>query len=139
MKKAASKQKRRTWILRFGQGVEKETRNFKKAPSRGQIRKYVGLQICTRRENAKNKGSLKCEEWTSLSLKFWIQSPKGGRRTMERINVTVRARPLSPEDAKTSPWRISGNSIAFSNHSSKFDFGTFLLLSSPLCFLWLVA
>ncbi|CBI30110.3 unnamed protein product, partial [Vitis vinifera] len=41
---------------------------------------------------------------------------------MERINVTVRARPLSPEDAKTSPWRISGNSIAFSNHSSKFDF-----------------
>ncbi|KAJ9536971.1 hypothetical protein OSB04_029704 [Centaurea solstitialis] len=41
---------------------------------------------------------------------------------MERINVAVRARPLSPEDAKTSPWRISGNSISFANPSSKFDF-----------------
>ncbi|MFS7926922.1 hypothetical protein Hanom_Chr04g00302831 [Helianthus anomalus] len=43
---------------------------------------------------------------------------------MERINVAVRARPLSPEDAKTSPWRISGNSIVFANPSNKFDFGT---------------
>ncbi|XP_057506191.1 LOW QUALITY PROTEIN: kinesin-like protein KIN-7O [Actinidia eriantha] len=41
---------------------------------------------------------------------------------MERIHVTVRARPLSPEDAKTSPWRISGNSIFIPNHSSKFEF-----------------
>nr|XP_043629073.1 kinesin-like protein KIN-7O isoform X2 [Erigeron canadensis] len=41
---------------------------------------------------------------------------------MERINVAVRARPLSPEDAKTSPWRISGNSIIFSNPPTKFDF-----------------
>lgn len=41
---------------------------------------------------------------------------------MERIYVTVRARPLSPEDSKSSPWRISGNSIAISNQSSKFDF-----------------
>ena len=43
---------------------------------------------------------------------------------MERINVAVRARPLSQEDAKTSPWRISGNSISTTNNSSKFDFGT---------------
>ncbi|XP_058114053.1 kinesin-like protein KIN-7I isoform X2 [Magnolia sinica] len=41
---------------------------------------------------------------------------------MERIHVAVRARPLSPEDAKSSPWRISGNSISISNHSTKFDF-----------------
>ncbi|RWR91208.1 kinesin-like protein KIN-7O isoform X1 [Cinnamomum micranthum f. kanehirae] len=41
---------------------------------------------------------------------------------MERIHVAVRARPLSPEDAKTSPWRISANSISLSNHSTKFDF-----------------
>ncbi|XP_015582327.2 kinesin-like protein KIN-7O isoform X1 [Ricinus communis] len=41
---------------------------------------------------------------------------------MERIHVTVRARPLSPEDAKTSPWRLSGNSIFIPNHSSKFEF-----------------
>ncbi|KAL9411491.1 hypothetical protein AB3S75_045150 [Citrus x aurantiifolia] len=41
---------------------------------------------------------------------------------MERIHVTVRARPLSPEDAKSSPWRIMGNSIFIPNHSSKFEF-----------------
>ncbi|KAF7819101.1 kinesin-like protein KIN-7O isoform X2 [Senna tora] len=41
---------------------------------------------------------------------------------MERIHVAVRARPLSSEDAKTSPWRISGNSIFIPNHSSKFEF-----------------
>ncbi|XP_057983300.1 kinesin-like protein KIN-7O isoform X2 [Malania oleifera] len=41
---------------------------------------------------------------------------------MERIHVTVRARPLLLEDAKTSPWRISGNSISITNHSSKFEF-----------------
>ncbi|KAM4079934.1 hypothetical protein ACJW30_09G152800 [Castanea mollissima] len=41
---------------------------------------------------------------------------------MERINVAVRARPLSQEDAKTSPWRISGNSISTTSNSSKFDF-----------------
>uniref|UniRef100_A0A5B7BK84 Putative centromere-associated protein E isoform X3 n=1 Tax=Davidia involucrata TaxID=16924 RepID=A0A5B7BK84_DAVIN len=41
---------------------------------------------------------------------------------MERIHVSVRARPLSPEDAKNSPWRISGNSISIPNHSSKFEF-----------------
>ncbi|KEH43131.1 putative plus-end-directed kinesin ATPase [Medicago truncatula] len=41
---------------------------------------------------------------------------------MERIHVTVRARPLSPEDAKTTVWRISGNSIFIPNHSSKFEF-----------------
>ncbi|TQD72159.1 hypothetical protein C1H46_042299 [Malus baccata] len=40
---------------------------------------------------------------------------------MERIHVTMRARPLSAEDAKTSPWRIFGNSIAIPNHS-KFEF-----------------
>lgn len=53
------------------------------------------------------------------------------RRTviaMERIHVSVRAKPLSQDDAKTSLWRISGNSIAISN-LSKFDFGTLLLLS----------
>lgn len=43
---------------------------------------------------------------------------------MDRIHVTVRARPLSPEDAKTSLWRISGNSIFIPNHSSIFEFGT---------------
>ncbi|KAK7267150.1 hypothetical protein RIF29_19814 [Crotalaria pallida] len=42
--------------------------------------------------------------------------------SMERIHVTVRARPLSLEDAKTSPWRISANSISIPNHSSKFEF-----------------
>ncbi|KVH91733.1 Kinesin, motor domain-containing protein [Cynara cardunculus var. scolymus] len=41
---------------------------------------------------------------------------------MERINVAVRARPLSPEDAKTSPWRISDNSILIANPHTKFDF-----------------
>ncbi|KAM5551725.1 kinesin-like protein KIN-7O [Rosa sericea] len=41
---------------------------------------------------------------------------------MERIHVTVRARPLSADDAKTSPWRISGNSIFIPNSSSKFEF-----------------
>ncbi|MED6182830.1 Kinesin-like protein KIN-7O [Stylosanthes scabra] len=41
---------------------------------------------------------------------------------MERIHVAVRARPLSLEDAKTSPWRISGNSIFIPNHSFKFEF-----------------
>ncbi|KAL2501919.1 P-loop containing nucleoside triphosphate hydrolase superfamily protein [Forsythia ovata] len=43
---------------------------------------------------------------------------------MERIHVSVRARPLSSEDAKTSPWRISGNSIFIPNQPSKFEFGT---------------
>ncbi|KAL2501882.1 P-loop containing nucleoside triphosphate hydrolase superfamily protein [Forsythia ovata] len=41
---------------------------------------------------------------------------------MERIHVSVRARPLSSEDAKTSPWRISGNSIFIPNQPSKFEF-----------------
>lgn len=41
---------------------------------------------------------------------------------MERIHVIVRARPVSPEDAKSSPWRILGNSIFIPNHSSKFEF-----------------
>ncbi|TKY58157.1 Centromere-associated protein E [Spatholobus suberectus] len=40
---------------------------------------------------------------------------------MERIHVSVRARPLSPDDSKTSPWRISSNSISIPNHS-KFEF-----------------
>ncbi|GMH08127.1 hypothetical protein Nepgr_009967 [Nepenthes gracilis] len=41
---------------------------------------------------------------------------------MERIYVTVRARPLSPEEAKSSPWRISGNTISAYNQSFKFEF-----------------
>lgn len=41
---------------------------------------------------------------------------------MERIHVTVRARPLSAEDSKTSPWRISGDSVFIPNHSTKFEF-----------------
>ncbi|XP_020110350.1 kinesin-like protein KIN-7I isoform X2 [Ananas comosus] len=42
---------------------------------------------------------------------------------MERIHVAVRARPLSPEDAKSSPWRIAGDSIHLSsNQSTKFEF-----------------
>ncbi|CAN1174954.1 Kinesin-like protein KIN-7O [Linum perenne] len=41
---------------------------------------------------------------------------------MERIHVTVRARPLSPEDANSSPWRVSGNSVFIPNHSTKFEF-----------------
>ncbi|XP_022147755.1 kinesin-like protein KIN-7O isoform X2 [Momordica charantia] len=41
---------------------------------------------------------------------------------MERINVTVRARPHSPADEKTSPWRISGNSIFIPNNPNKFEF-----------------
>ncbi|EOY09006.1 Kinesin heavy chain, putative [Theobroma cacao] len=41
---------------------------------------------------------------------------------MERIHVVVRTRPLSQEDAKTSPWKISANSIFIPNHSTKFEF-----------------
>ncbi|CAL5088326.1 unnamed protein product [Urochloa decumbens] len=42
---------------------------------------------------------------------------------MERIHVAVRSRPLPPEDARSSPWRISGNTIAHSAQSSiRFDF-----------------
>ncbi|XP_020268561.1 kinesin-like protein KIN-7I isoform X2 [Asparagus officinalis] len=42
---------------------------------------------------------------------------------MERIYVTVRARPLSAEESKTSPWKISGNSISLSNvQSTRFEF-----------------
>ncbi|KAL7097766.1 hypothetical protein ACP275_10G163100 [Erythranthe tilingii] len=41
---------------------------------------------------------------------------------MERIHVSVRARPLSTEDAKASPWRISGNSISIPTQPSKFEF-----------------
>ncbi|XP_010418541.1 PREDICTED: kinesin-like protein KIN-7O [Camelina sativa] len=42
---------------------------------------------------------------------------------MERIHVSVRARPLSSEDAKTSPWKISSDSIFMPNQSSPtFDF-----------------
>ncbi|EFH56367.1 predicted protein [Arabidopsis lyrata subsp. lyrata] len=41
---------------------------------------------------------------------------------MERIHVSVRARPVSPEEAKTSPWKISSNSIFISNQPAfKFD------------------
>lgn len=47
---------------------------------------------------------------------------------MERIHVSVRAKPLSPDDAKTSPWRISGNSISIPN-LSKFEFGTLFLFT----------
>ncbi|XP_047307060.1 kinesin-like protein KIN-7O [Impatiens glandulifera] len=41
---------------------------------------------------------------------------------MERIHVTLRARPLSEEEAKNSPWRINGNTISNHSHSSKFEF-----------------
>ncbi|KAK3020708.1 hypothetical protein RJ639_046571 [Escallonia herrerae] len=41
---------------------------------------------------------------------------------MEQIHVSVRSRPLSPEDGETSPWRISGNSIFIPNQPSKFEF-----------------
>ncbi|KAK3133349.1 hypothetical protein QOZ80_6AG0535400 [Eleusine coracana subsp. coracana] len=42
---------------------------------------------------------------------------------MERIHVAVRSRPLSPEDAQSSPWRISGNSIALATQpSTRFEF-----------------
>ncbi|KAI3408783.1 uncharacterized protein J3R85_020012 [Psidium guajava] len=41
---------------------------------------------------------------------------------MERIHVSVRARPLSPDDAGISPWRISGNSIFMANLPAKFEF-----------------
>ncbi|KAF5177436.1 Kinesin-like protein kin-7o [Thalictrum thalictroides] len=41
---------------------------------------------------------------------------------MERIFVTVRPRPLSSEDAKSSPWRISENSISIANQTSRFEF-----------------
>ncbi|XP_073292654.1 kinesin-like protein KIN-7O isoform X2 [Primulina huaijiensis] len=43
-------------------------------------------------------------------------------RKMDRIHVSVRARPLSPEDIKTSPWRISENSIFIPSQQSKFEF-----------------
>ncbi|KAH6779630.1 P-loop containing nucleoside triphosphate hydrolases superfamily protein [Perilla frutescens var. hirtella] len=41
---------------------------------------------------------------------------------MERIQVSVRARPLPVDDAKASPWRISGNSIFIPNQPTKFEF-----------------
>ncbi|KAJ8535599.1 hypothetical protein K7X08_023319 [Anisodus acutangulus] len=41
---------------------------------------------------------------------------------MERIHVSVRARPLSPEDAKSSPWRIAENTIFIPNQPAKFEF-----------------
>uniref|UniRef100_A0A0A0LHF6 Kinesin motor domain-containing protein n=1 Tax=Cucumis sativus TaxID=3659 RepID=A0A0A0LHF6_CUCSA len=41
---------------------------------------------------------------------------------MERIHVTVRARPLSAADSNTSPWKISGNSIFIPNNPNKFEF-----------------
>ncbi|XP_039795249.1 kinesin-like protein KIN-7I isoform X9 [Panicum virgatum] len=42
---------------------------------------------------------------------------------MERIHVAVRSRPLSAEDVRSSPWRISGNTIAHSAQSSiRFEF-----------------
>ncbi|KAL8489358.1 hypothetical protein ACS0TY_025309 [Phlomoides rotata] len=41
---------------------------------------------------------------------------------MERIHVSVRARPLSAEDAKSSPWRLSDNSIFIPNQPTKFEF-----------------
>ncbi|KAK1293600.1 Kinesin-like protein NACK2 [Acorus calamus] len=41
---------------------------------------------------------------------------------MTGIYVTVRAKPLSSEEAKTNPWRISGNSISLSNQPGKFEF-----------------
>ncbi|EPS70558.1 hypothetical protein M569_04200, partial [Genlisea aurea] len=41
---------------------------------------------------------------------------------MDRIHVSIRARPLSVEDAKASPWRICANSICLQNQSSKFEF-----------------
>ncbi|RRT69652.1 hypothetical protein B296_00015666, partial [Ensete ventricosum] len=46
---------------------------------------------------------------------------------MERIYVAVRARPLSPEESKSSPWRISGNSIYLASQSTKFEFGRYRL------------
>lgn len=43
---------------------------------------------------------------------------------MDRIHVTVRARPLQPEDAQSSPWRISGNAVALTAQpSTRFEFG----------------
>uniref|UniRef100_J3MXJ1 Kinesin motor domain-containing protein n=1 Tax=Oryza brachyantha TaxID=4533 RepID=J3MXJ1_ORYBR len=42
---------------------------------------------------------------------------------MERIHVSVRARPLSVEDARGSPWRVSGNAVALSTQpSTRFEF-----------------
>ncbi|KAM0843491.1 hypothetical protein ACQ4PT_057675 [Festuca glaucescens] len=42
---------------------------------------------------------------------------------MDRIHVTVRARPLSAEDAQSSPWRISGNAVALTTQpSTRFEF-----------------
>ncbi|TYK25527.1 centromere-associated protein E isoform X1 [Cucumis melo var. makuwa] len=48
---------------------------------------------------------------------------------MERIHVTVRARPLSAADSNTSPWKISGNSIFIPNNPNKFEFGKFPFIS----------
>jgi centromeric protein E len=43
---------------------------------------------------------------------------------MDRIHVTVRARPLSAEDAQSSPWRISGNAVALTAQpATRFEFG----------------
>jgi hypothetical protein len=50
--------------------------------------------------------------------------PDPRRRAMDRIHVTVRARPLSAEDAQSSPWRISGNAVALTAQpATRFEFG----------------
>lgn len=60
-------------------------------------------------------------------LGFCYAGEDNRRRRMERIHVAVRSRPLSTEEAKTSPWKISSDSIFMPNHSTlSFEFGTFL-------------
>ncbi|KAI3984185.1 hypothetical protein MKX01_011139 [Papaver californicum] len=41
---------------------------------------------------------------------------------MERIHVSVRPKPLTLEDSKSSSWRIYENSIAISNQPTEFEF-----------------
>lgn len=58
------------------------------------------------------------------------------RTAMERIHVAVRARPLTAEDAGSSPWRVSGNAIALSTQPSiRFEFGEELAPFRPVALL----
>lgn len=87
------------------------------------------MGIWRRRENkdAEEQKEPQAAENSALVL-FLSENLSEREPEMERIHVTVRARPLSAADAKTSPWRISDNSIFIPNHHTKFEFGMFLLI-----------
>lgn len=79
-------------------------------------------------------GKINFEHQRGFRLGLSLFAGEDNRR-MERIHVSVRARPLSSEDAKTSPWKISSDSIFMPNHSSlAFEFGTLFQFPSHFSF-----